>query len=130
MKQIFQGIFSGLAVFGLLVVVLALLLFSFYLQLVIARSRDSLKLLLALGYSPGWLSSNVSRRFIPVYITIVMAALALAQLMQWAFHHFLMYDRPELSTLINWIVIGVAILLIVLSVITNYKLVRRLVFEN
>ena len=130
MKQIFQGIFSGLAVFGLLVVILALLLFSFYLQLVIARSRDSLKLLLELGYSPGWLSRNVSRRFIPVYVAIVFIALALTQLMQWAFHHFLMYNRPELSTLINWIVILMAILLIILSVFTNYKLVRRLIFVN
>jgi len=128
MKQIFQGIFSGLAVFGLLVVILALLLFSFYLQLVIARSSESLKLLLALGYSPGWLSRNLSGRFIPVYVTIVAIALALTQSMQWAFHHFLMYDRPELSTLINWIVILMAIILIVLSVITNYKLVRRLIF--
>ena len=128
MKQIFQGIFSGLAVFGLLVVILALLLFSFYLQLVIARSRDSLKLLLELGYSPGWLSRNVSRRFIPVYVAIVFIALALTQLMQWAFHHFLMYNRPELSTVINWIVILMAILLIILSVFTNYKLVRRLIF--
>ena len=50
--------------------------------------------------------------------------------MQWAFHHFVMYDRPELSTLINWIVILMAILLIILSVITNYKLVRRLIFVN
>ena len=130
MKQIFQGIFSGLAVFGLLVVILALLLFSFYLQLVIARSRDSLKLLLTLGYSPGWLSRSVSRRFIPVYITIVVIALALTQLMQWAFHHFLMYNRPELSTSINWIVMMIAVLLIVLSVVTNYKLVRRLIFVN
>jgi hypothetical protein len=49
MKQIFQGIFSGLAVFGVMVIILALLLFSFYLQLVIARSRESLKLLLEWG---------------------------------------------------------------------------------
>ena len=129
-KQVFQGIFSGLAVFGLLVVVLALMLFSFYLQLVIARSKESLRLLLTLGYSPGWLSKNVSMRFIPVYILIVCTALAFTQLMQWVFHHFVMYDRPELSTLINWIVILMAILLIVLSVFTNYKLVRRLIFVN
>jgi len=130
MKQIFQGIFSGLAVFGVMVIILALLLFSFYLQLVIARSRESLKLLLELGYSPGWLSSNVSRRFIPAYLIIVIVALALTQLMQWAFHHSVMYDRPELSTPINWTVILTAVILVGLSVITNYKLVRRLVFEN
>ena len=129
MKQVFQGIFSGLAVFGLLVVVLALMLFSFYLQLVIARSKESLRLLLMLGYSPGWLSKNVSQRFIPVYILIVFTALAFTQLMQWAFHHFVMYDRPELSTMVNWIVILVAFLLILLSLITNYRLVKKLLYR-
>ena len=75
-----QGIFSGLGVFGLLVVVMALMLFSFYLQLVIARSKQNLQLFLLVGYSPLWLSKNVSRRFIPVYILIVLSALILLKL--------------------------------------------------
>ena len=95
-KQTLQGIFSGLGIFGLLVVIMALMLFSFYLQLVIARSRDSLQLLLMLGYSPDWLGKNVSRQFIPVYILVVLSALGITQLMQWLFHHYVMYDRPEL----------------------------------
>lgn len=128
-KQVMQGIFTGLGIFGLLVVVLALMLFSFYLQLVIARSKDSLQLLLTLGYSPNWLSKNVSRRFIPVYILIVLAALALTQLMQWAFHHFAMYDRPELSSLVHWSILLMALLLILLSVFTNYRLVKKQLYK-
>ncbi|HEX8315012.1 MAG TPA: hypothetical protein VF609_08465, partial [Flavisolibacter sp.] len=84
-KQLFQGIFTGLGIFGLLVVIMALMLFSFYLQLVIARSKENLQLLLLIGYSPLWLSKNVSRRFIPVYVLIVLTALILTQFMQWAF---------------------------------------------
>lgn len=128
-KQTLQAVFSGLGVFGLLVVVMALMLFSFYLQLLIARSRDNLQLLLLLGYSPNWLSKNVSRRFIPVYIFIVIAALAITQVLQWAFHHTVMYDRPELSSAVNWIVIVIAIGLIILSIITNYRLVRKLLYR-
>lgn len=128
-KQTLQAVFSGLGVFGLLVVVMALMLFSFYLQLLIARSRDNLQLLLLLGYSPNWLSKNVSRRFIPVYIFIVIAALAITQILQWAFHHTVMYDRPELSSTVNWIVLVIAIGLIILSIITNYRLVRKLLYK-
>jgi hypothetical protein len=128
-KMVIQAIFSGLGIFGLLVVVLALLLFSFYLQLVIARSKDSLLLLLTLGYSPGWLSKNVSKRFIPVYIAIIIVSLMLTQLMQWAFHHFAMYDRPELSSLVHWIIPVVALMLIILSVFTNHRLVKNLLFR-
>jgi hypothetical protein len=128
-KIIIQSIFSGLGIFGLLVVILALMLFSFYLQLVIARSKDSLKLLLTLGYSPRWLSKNVSKRFAPVYVFIVFTALALTGLMQWAFHHFAMYDRPELSSFIHWSVALTAIALIALSLFTNYRLVKKLLYK-
>jgi hypothetical protein len=128
-KIVIQSIFSGLGVFGLLVVALALMLFSFYLQLVIARSKDNLRLLLTLGYSPGWLSTNVSKRFVPVYILIVLVALGLTELMQWAFHHFAMYDRPELSSLLHWSVCSIAVVLIALSLFTNYRLVRNLLYK-
>jgi hypothetical protein len=128
-KQTLQAVFSGLGVFGLLVVVMALMLFSFYLQLLIARSRDNLQLLLLIGYSPNWLSKNVSRQFIPVYVFIVLIALTLTQLLQWAFHHTVMYDRPELSSWVNWVVVVIAIGLIILSIITNYRLVKKLLYK-
>jgi hypothetical protein len=128
-KMILQSIFSGLGVFGLMVVILALMLFSFYLQLVIARSKDNLQLLLILGYSPSWMSRKVSGRFLPVYVSVVVIALLLTQLMQWAFHHYAMYDRPELSSYIHWSIIAVALLLIVFSVLTNYRMVKRLLFR-
>ena len=128
-RQIMQGIFTGLGVFGLMVVIMALMLFSFYLQLVIARSRENLQLLLLIGYSPLWLSKNVSRKFIPIYILIVLVALAITQAMQWAFHHFVMYDREELSTPVHWSVIALAFVLIVLSAITNYRLVKKLLYK-
>lgn len=128
-KQILQGIITGLGVFGILVIILALMLFSFYLQLVIARSKDSLQLLLTLGYSPSWLSKNVARQFIPVYILVVLFALLLTQGMQWLFHHFVMYDRPELSSILHWSIMVIALLLIILSVITNFRMVRKLLYR-
>jgi hypothetical protein len=128
-KQVLQGIFSGLGIFGLLVVILALMLFSFYLQLMIARSKDNLQLLLLLGYSPNWLSKNVSKQFIPVYIGVVIVALALTEGMQWAFHHFAMFNRPELSSWLHWSVAVTAIILIGLSLATNYRMVRKLLYR-
>ena len=126
MKQVLQGIFTGLGFFGLMVVVLALLLFSFYLQLLIAKSKDNLQLLLTIGYSPSWLSRNVAKQFIPVYIIIVLVALAITQILQWSFHHYVMYDRPELSSFIHWSLLAVTGALILLSVITNHRLVKKL----
>lgn len=125
-KIILQAIFSGLGVFGILVVILALMLFSFYLQLVIARSKESLQLLLTLGYSPRWLSKNVSGKFIPVYVFIVLAALGCTQIIQWAFHRFVMFGRPELSSFVHWLVLLIAVSLIALSATVNYRMVKGL----
>jgi hypothetical protein len=128
-KQVLQGIFSALGIFGILIVTLALMLFSFYLQLVVARSKDNLQLLITLGYSPQWLSKNVSKQFIPVYIGIVLAATTVTAIIQWLFHRFAMYQRPEISSLIHWSIFLIAITLIALSVLTNYRLIRKLLYK-
>jgi hypothetical protein len=125
-KQALDGIFTGLAVFGLLVVILALMLFSFYLQLVIAKNRESLQLLLTLGYSPKWLGKNLSKRFIPTYILIILIAFLATELMQWTFHTQIMFNRSELSSYLHWIVFFTAAILLLLSIITNYRLVKKL----
>jgi len=127
-KQILQGVIAGLGIFGVLVVGLALLLFSFYLQLMVARSRDNLQLLLTIGYRPDWLSRQVARRFIPVYILVVLVALIVTQLMQVGFHQWVMYNRPELSSWIDPSVLITAVCITVLSVITNLKMVKKLLY--
>lgn len=125
-KMLLQGFFSGLAVFGLLVIILALMLFSFYLQLVIARSRESLQLLLTLGYSPQWLGNKLSKRFVPVYVIIVLACLGITQVAQLAFHRFLVSERPELTPVVHWAVLLTALVLILLAVFANKRMVNRL----
>jgi hypothetical protein len=124
-KQVLQGIFTGMGVFGLLVVCLALMLFSFYLQLMLARSKDNLQLLLMLGYSPGWLSKNVLKQFIPVYITVVIAALLGTQLLQAVFYEFAVAGHPGLQWTLHWTVVLAALVLIALSLMANYRMVKK-----
>lgn len=128
-KQVVQGIFSGLGIFGLLVIILALMIFSFYLQLVIARSKSSLQLLLTMGYSPTWLSKNVAKQFMPIYFFIILGALVAVQVIQWAFHQFVMIGQSDTSSVIHWSVAVTAVVLMGLSVYTNYRLIRKLLFK-
>ena len=128
-KQILQAIVGGLAGFGILVILLAMVLFSFYLQLVIARSKENLQLLLTLGYSPQWLSKTVAKKWIPVYIAVVVVAVAITAVLHWGFQHFVMKDREELSPFIHWIVFAIALVLLILSVVLNYRLVKKLLYK-
>jgi hypothetical protein len=124
-KGVLQAVVSGLAGFGVLVILLALVLFSFYLQLMIARSKDNLQLLLTLGYSPSWLSKTVAKKWIPVYVSIIIAALFATQLLHLGFQHFVTPARGELPILIDWTVLVIAVLLLALSVAINYRLVKK-----
>ena len=128
-KIVIQNVLSGIGVFGLLVVILALMLFSFYLQLVIAKSKDNLQLLLTLGYSPRWLSKTVAGKFIPVYIIVVIIALIMTQLFQWGFHQFILHRRDVISPVLHWSLPVVALLLILISVFINYRMVKNLLYR-
>jgi hypothetical protein len=128
-KSVLQLIVGGLGVFGLLVVLLALMLFSFYLQLIIARSKESLLLLLTLGYSPKWLTKTVAGRWVPTYIIIVIAALVLTSILQWTFYSVTTSLNAKVSPFIHWSVIALAAVLILLTAFSNYRLIRKQVYS-
>lgn len=124
-KQVLQSIVAGLAGFSVLVILLAVLLFSFYLQLMIARSKDNLQLLLTLGYSPGWLSKTVSGNWVPVYAIVIFVALIVTQIFQYLFVHNVVAIAANLSVWVHWVVVLIAILLFTLCVFVNYRTVKR-----
>ena len=124
-KKVLQNIVSALGVFGILVIVLALMLFSFYLQLMIAKSKENLQLLLTLGYSPNWLSKTVAKTWIPVYVFVVIVSIAITALLHYTFVKISFVERNDLSYFLHWSVLAVGLLLLLLSVFTNYRLVKK-----
>ena len=124
-KSVLQNIVSALAVFGVLVIVLALMLFSFYLQLMIAKSKDNLRLLLTLGYSPKWLAASVSKTWLPVYLLIIFSALIITQGLHFLFLQFSFVNKENLSFLLHWSVIVTAVALLLLSIFINDNLVKK-----
>lgn len=128
-KQVLQAVVTGLAVFGVLVILLAMILFSFYLQLMIARSKDNLQLLLTLGYSPKWLSKTVAKKWIPVYAIIITSVLIITVFLQYSFQHFVLHNREEISPLIDKSVIIISAILLFLSIIINYRMVKKLLYK-
>jgi hypothetical protein len=124
-KSILQNIVSALGVFGILVIVLALMLFSFYLQLMMARSKDNLRLLLTLGYSPLWLARSVAKTWLPVYLIIITAALMITELLHLLFLQLSFVNKANLSPVLNWSVWLTAIALLTFTVFLNSGLVKK-----
>ena len=128
-KQVLQAIVSGLGVFAILVILLAMMLFSFYLQLMIARSKDNLQLLLTLGYSPDWLSKTVAKKWVPVYVIVILVALIATAGLHFIFQQGFLNGRDDLSPFIHWSVLVVAVALIGLCISINYRLIRKLLYR-
>lgn len=124
-KRILQNIVSALAVFGILVIGLALMLFSFYLQLMIARSKDNLLLLLTLGYSPRWLGKSVVKTWLPVYIFIIVIALVITWALHFLFVQLAFVSSAGLSWSIHWSVFLTAMALLLLTLYLNSTLVKK-----
>lgn len=123
-KVILQSFVSGLGIFSVIVILLSMMLFAFYLQLMIARSKDNLKLLQTLGYSPTWLSHMMSKRWIPVYAIIIVVACMITIALQYAFSLAFSY-KESLSPFIAWPVVGVAAFLLIICIWFNSRLISR-----
>ena len=128
-KQVLQAVVSGLGAFAVLVILLAMMLFSFYLQLMIARSKDNLQLLLTLGYSPSWLSKTVSKKWIPAYTIIIIVALLFTALLQFLFQQYVLSGRDELSPYLHASICLLAAVLLLLCIVVNYRLIRKLLYR-
>jgi hypothetical protein len=124
-KSVLQNIVSALGVFGILVIVMALMLFSFYLQLMIAKSKDNLRLLLTLGYSPKWLAKSVAKTWLPVYVSIIVIAIIVTEILHLLFMQLSFVKAADLSYLLHWSVWLTAIFLFALTIFINVKLVRK-----
>lgn len=125
LKSTLQNIVGALGVFGILVILMALMLFSFYVQLMIAKSKDNLRLLITLGYSPNWLKSRVARTWLPMYFITVFISLLITQITHLIFRQFPFAQLSKLSPMLHWSVFLIAILLIVMTVFINKTLVGK-----
>ena len=128
-KQVLQAVVTGLGGFAILVILLAMMLFSFYLQLMIARSKDNLQLLLTLGYSPAWLSKTVAKKWIPAYTAIIVIALLAAGVLQFCFQQYVLSGREELSPYLNMSIVVLAAIMLLLCIFVNFRLIKKLLYR-
>jgi len=124
-KLIVQTIVSVIGFFGLILLVFALLVFSMFIQLVIASCKKEIQLLVTLGTAPRQLQRYLMRQFVPLYITIGIAALLLVAALQWWASAKLAANDMFIS---QWLAVGTgcaALLVLVLVYIVNRVNVRK-----
>jgi hypothetical protein len=125
-RVILATVLSVIGLFGLAVIALALILFSVYLQLVIAASREEIRLLTLLGYEPRTLGTALTRGMLPRYGLMALIALMVTELLQWAACRLLHHRNLPASP-----VISLYLLLCTLGILTVFYLItQKAVYKN
>ncbi len=84
-RLIVQTIVSVVGFFGLILLFFALLVFSMFIQLVIASCKREIQLLVILGTAPKQLQRYLLKQFVPLYIVIgILSLLLVTGLQYWA----------------------------------------------
>ncbi len=74
---------------GAVMLVFALLVFTLFIQLTIASSKEEIMLLITLGASPKQLRKFLMRQFFPVNLVIIIVALVIITILQFTIHNIL-----------------------------------------
>lgn len=105
-RLVVQTVTSVVGFFGLVLLMFALLVFSMFIQLVVASCRKEIRLLITLGVAPGQLQRYLLKQFIPLYIGIGLISLLIVAALQWwvsallAQHKMYVSAWPGIATLI------------------------------
>ena len=91
----------------------------------IAKSKDNLRLLVTLGYSPKWLAESVAKTWLPVYLFIIISALIITQGLHFLFMQLSFVNKEDVSFFLDWSVFVTAFILLLLTVYINSNLVKR-----
>ncbi len=84
MRAVVQSVALVTGVFAVVLLGISLLVFVLFIELTVARAKESVSLLLQLGYSPDMLRSFLMRRFMPLLggaVSIAIVAALVAQLL-------------------------------------------------
>lgn len=106
--------FSVLAILGLVILLLATIVFLFAFELVISKNKHSIQLLLEQGFAPGQISKIMTNRFIQLFIVLIICVLFTLFAMRFMFVKIVENQGFELGVNLNYptYIIGVIVIAI------------------
>jgi len=124
-KLIVQTIVSVIGFFGIVLLLFALLVFSMFIQLIIASCKKEIQLLVTLGTAPAQLRRYLLRQFVPLYVVTGIVAVLLVAVLQWgaaralAAHEMVVSPWPGIGM---WIA---AVVVLLLVYFVNNRTIRK-----
>ncbi len=124
-RVIVQTIVSIVGFFGIVLLMFALLVFSMFIQLVIASCKKEIRLLITLGTAPRQLQRYLLKQFVPLYVVIGLLALAVVAGLQWWASGLLAKHKMYVSALPGLTALIATAVVLLLVYIVNLRAVRK-----
>ena len=129
-RQIVNTIVNASWLTGAVMLLFALLVFSLFIQLTIASTKNEINLLVTLGASPRQLQRFLMKQFLPMNIAITVACLLVVAILQWLLQAFLQKQNMNVSPWLSlYTAIAAALILLVLWIV-NRNTIRKYIGQS
>jgi cell division protein FtsX len=108
----------------------ALLVFSLFIQLTIASTKNEINLLVTIGASPTQLQRFLMKQFLPANTVITLACLLVIAILQYVLQAFLSKQNMYVSSWIDWYTVVAAALILVVLWLVNYTTIKKYIKET
>ena len=131
----YRGIINAVVIVswitGALMFLFALLIFTLFIQLTIASSKEEIILLITLGAAPKQLHQFLIKRFIPSNIISIILTLIITAALQFILQKVLAAQNIFISQYISYYTIIIAaVLFVLLLIINNYSIKKHIRYAN
>ncbi len=124
-RQIVDTVVNISWITGALMLLFALLIFTLFIQLTIASSKEDISLLITLGAAPQQLSQFLMKQFFPINVVIIFAVLVAVASLQLLLRNALAAQSMFISLYLSWFTIAAAILILLVLWLVNRVTIKK-----
>lgn len=114
---------------GAVMLLFAILVFSLFIQLTIASTKNEIHLLITIGASPGQLQRFLLKQFLPVNIFITVGCVAIVIILQYILHNLLLKQNMFINQWISLYTILCALIILVVIWVVNIVTIRKYISQ-
>lgn len=114
LRTIVEVVAGSTGVLALLLMGISMLVFVLFIELTIARARQSMELLMQIGYHPRFLNRFMTLRFLPLMLTAILIACTVVILVQYGISLTIVQYKLQLPKLPGWPIWAVACVCVLL----------------
>ncbi|MDB5248970.1 MAG: hypothetical protein JWQ40_3364 [Segetibacter sp.] len=129
-RKIVNTIVNASGITGGVMLLFALLVFSLFIQLTIAATKNEINLLITLGTSPKQLQRFLVKQFLPANVIITFVCLAVVAILQYVLQGYLQKQNMHISSLVSYYTIAAAGIILLVLWITNVSTIRKYIHQT